>query len=247
MKDTQFKPTTVTTHGVISPAIFYWGTPVVLISSENEDGTTNLAPMSSAWWLGNRCMLGLAAGSHTTLNILRTKQCVLNLASDGMAGAVNALARTTGTPNIDQADPSSGINFFKRTAGYTSVADKFGRANLTPQKSELVQPLRIAECPAQMEAELVDVHTMMKDNGLEAILALEVKVLRTHVIDEIRMPGHPNRIDPEAWSPLIMSFQELYSVNNRKLAKSELAKISEENYRGFSNPIEDGEGLPARP
>jgi len=46
---------------IINPAIFYWGTPVVLISTENLDGSFNLAPMSSAWWLGNRCMLGLGA------------------------------------------------------------------------------------------------------------------------------------------------------------------------------------------
>ncbi len=44
----------------IEPAILYFGTPVVLIGSSNEDGSHNLAPMSSAWWVGWRCMLGLA-------------------------------------------------------------------------------------------------------------------------------------------------------------------------------------------
>ncbi len=39
-------------HRSIEPAIHYWGTPVVLISSLNEDGSTNVSPMSSAWWLG---------------------------------------------------------------------------------------------------------------------------------------------------------------------------------------------------
>jgi len=29
--------------------VLYFGTPVVLISSRNEDGSANLAPMSSAW------------------------------------------------------------------------------------------------------------------------------------------------------------------------------------------------------
>ena len=32
----------------VEPAILYFGTPVVLISTVNEDGTSNLAPMSSA-------------------------------------------------------------------------------------------------------------------------------------------------------------------------------------------------------
>ena len=47
----------------IEPAILYFGTPVVLIGSTNEDGSFNLAPMSSAWWVGWRCMLGLARNS----------------------------------------------------------------------------------------------------------------------------------------------------------------------------------------
>ncbi len=39
-------------HVTIEPSILYPGTPVVLISTQNEDGTANRAPMSSAWWLG---------------------------------------------------------------------------------------------------------------------------------------------------------------------------------------------------
>ena len=38
-------------HVTGEPPILYFGTPVVLISSINEDGSANLAPMSSAFWL----------------------------------------------------------------------------------------------------------------------------------------------------------------------------------------------------
>jgi len=34
-------------HRTVDPAILYFGTPVVLVSTENEDGSANLAPMSS--------------------------------------------------------------------------------------------------------------------------------------------------------------------------------------------------------
>jgi len=37
-------------HRTIHPSILYVGTPVVLIGTVNEDGTPNLAPISSAWW-----------------------------------------------------------------------------------------------------------------------------------------------------------------------------------------------------
>ena len=39
-------------HQLISPAILYLGTPVVLVSTVNENGSYNLAPMSSAFLLG---------------------------------------------------------------------------------------------------------------------------------------------------------------------------------------------------
>ncbi|MEO3745051.1 hypothetical protein [Plantactinospora sp. B5E13] len=41
------------THLTIRPRIWYFGTPVVLVSTENADGTANLAPISSAWALGS--------------------------------------------------------------------------------------------------------------------------------------------------------------------------------------------------
>lgn len=183
-------------------------------------------------------MLGLGAISQSTINLIRTKQCVLNLASDNMTGAINALARTTGSPEILTAQPGEGYKYFKRMNGYEYVPDKFGRAGLTPLNSDLVAPARIAECPAQMEAELVGVYEMMQDVDTKGFIALEVKVLRTHVNEEIRMEGFENRIDPDKWQPMIMSFQELYGLKGKKVDESVLAKISEEEYRGFSNAVE---------
>ncbi|KAG9234009.1 hypothetical protein BJ875DRAFT_424736 [Amylocarpus encephaloides] len=225
-------------HATISPAIFYWGTPVILITTQNPDGTSNIAPMSSAWWLRNRCMLGLGVISQSTINVLRTKRCVLNLASDTMADAINALALTTGSPEILTAHPGEGYKYFKRMNGYEYVPDKFERAGLTSLNSDLVVPARIAECPAQMEAELVGVHEMMKDTDTEGFVALEVKVLRTHVHEDIQMEGVENRIDPDKWQPMIMNFQELYGLKGKKVDESVLAKISEEEYRRFSNAAE---------
>ena len=51
MQDTIEFPTAAATD-IIEPAILYFGTPVVLIGTCNEDGSCNLAPMSSAWWVG---------------------------------------------------------------------------------------------------------------------------------------------------------------------------------------------------
>ena len=101
----------------IDPAILYFGTPVVLISTLNEDGSPNLAPMSSAWWLGRRCMLGLGARSKTPQNLIRTGECVLNLPSNNLVEMVNRLALTTGS---DPVPPH------KAQKGYRLERDKFG-------------------------------------------------------------------------------------------------------------------------
>ncbi|KAF2023364.1 hypothetical protein EK21DRAFT_118839 [Setomelanomma holmii] len=177
--------------------------------------------MSSAWWLGNHCMLGLAATLQTTLNLLRTKQCVLNLASDNMASAVNVLAKTTGSKEVQSAGEQNGSLWFKRRNGYEHVSDKFTHSGLKPIHSSLIRPSRIADCPAQMEAESIAVHEMQQDVSSGALMALEVKIVRTHVHDAIRMAGYENRIDPDKWRPLIMSFQELYGLGE-KVGKSEV-------------------------
>jgi len=209
-------------HSTISPAILYCGSIVVMISTENENGTVNLNVMSSAWWLGHHCMLGLAAGSQTTINLLRTKQCVLNLPSSEMGEQINAIARTTGTEAIPP---------WKRATGYRYVEDKFGCAGLTSQPSNDVRPPCVEECPIEMEAELVDIHEMGKVDWEGAFLALEVKILRLHAEDRIRLAGHADRIDPDKWRPMVMSFQELYGLAAERMVPSKLAQISEELYR----------------
>ena len=136
-------------HRTIEPAILYFGTPVVLVSSLNEDGSYNLAPMSSAWWLGWRCMLGFGARSKTPQNMLRTNKCVLNLPSEAMVSLVDRLALTTGSHPVPE---------FKVQRGYRHEKDKFGIAGLTPIESQVVAPPRVLECPVQLEARVDGVH-----------------------------------------------------------------------------------------
>lgn len=88
----------------------------------------------------------------------------------------------------------------------------------------------------QMEGEVMTNMELMQDlpDRKGVLLAIEVKVLRTHVLDKLRLPGHANRIDPDCWRPMIMSFQELYGLAPRKLAESKLATVQEENYRALT-------------
>jgi flavin reductase (DIM6/NTAB) family NADH-FMN oxidoreductase RutF len=202
-------------HQVTDPAILYFGTPVVLVSTLNPDGTPNLSPMSSAWWLGHRAMLGLANVSQTTINLRREGECVLNLPSAGMVGHVDRIAKTTGTDPVPEG---------KLARGYRHVVDKFGCAGLTAIPSDAVAAPRVAECPVQMEATLVRCH------AFDAFAcAFEVAVERIHADEDIL--AEPDRIDPDAWRPLIMSFQRFYGLADEQVGASRLAEIPEHLYR----------------
>ncbi|MFI5613044.1 flavin reductase family protein [Amycolatopsis sp. NPDC051903] len=214
----------VSPHTPIEPGILYFGTPVVLISTTNEDGSANLAPMSSAFWLGWRAMLGLGARSKTTVNLLRTRECVLNLPSADLAPAVDRLALTTGS---DPVPPG------KTKRGYFHVADKFGRAGFTAVPSETVAPPRVGECPVALEAVLEATHPFATDDPAQSgsVLGLEVRIQRVLVHDAVRRPHTPDHIDPDKWRPLIMSFQKLYGLGPQ-VHESTLARIPERLYRG---------------
>ncbi|MFD4393690.1 flavin reductase family protein [Kitasatospora sp. NPDC058478] len=185
-------------HVVPGLKILYFGTPVVLISSLNEDGTANLAPMSSVWWLGQSCMLGLGNNGQTTANLLREGECVLNLPSSAMVDAVDRIALTTGKPTV--AD-------YKVKQGYRYEPDKFSVAQLTEQASDLVRAPRVAECPVQLECKVVSAHPF---GGPEPhATAFEVEVLRAHVEEDLVIPG-THYVDPLGWDPLIMKFCEFF-------------------------------------
>jgi flavin reductase (DIM6/NTAB) family NADH-FMN oxidoreductase RutF len=217
----------------IEPSILYWGTPVVLNSTENPNGTFNLAPISSAFWLGWRCMLGFEASSQTAQNLLRTGEIVINLVDEKQVDVVNRLSMLTGTNPVPEG---------KSQRGYRFDQDKFGAAGLTPIPSETVRPPRAQECPVQMEAELVQAipamadeydysqHERAADCTLSGILCFEVRIKRVHVDPTILMPGNQNRIDPNAWRPLIMSYCRYYGLGP-ELVESTLARIPEIQYR----------------
>lgn len=208
------------THRDIRPAIHYWGTPVVLVSTRNADGTTNVAPMSSAWWLGWSCMLGFDASSATVANLRRERECVLNLASADDAAIVNALALTTG---------SARVPLHKQLLGYRHEPDKAAAAGITLLPSTTVGAARVAECRVHLEAVVAAVRPFAAADPRMAVpaCAVEVRVVRVHV-DERLLAGE-DRIDPDRWEPLLMSFRALFARGTR-VEPSRLATGSEAAY-----------------
>ncbi len=208
-------------HKTIEPTILYFGTPVVLLSTLNEDGSANLAPMSSAWWLGWSCMLGLGSMGQTSDNLIRTRECVINLPSIHEVSAVDRLALTTGKNPVPER---------KRSWGYRYEAEKFREAGLTPVASETVAAPRVLECPVQMEG-IVHDHRPFGKNV--SAIAFEIHITRLHVDESLlvegRAEGEKSHIDPERWQPLLMSFCRFFGlggeVHPSRLADSDFMKI----------------------
>jgi flavin reductase (DIM6/NTAB) family NADH-FMN oxidoreductase RutF len=188
-------------HKTIEPTILYFGTPVALISTLNPDGSPNIAPMSSAWWLGWSCMLGLGQMSQTSDNLLRTRECVINLPSQDQVAQVDKLALTTGK---DPVPPK------KQGWGYRYEPQKFHHAGFSSVASESVAPPRILECPVQMEG---IVHAIRPFGKNVSANAFEVHITRLHV-DECLLTGSTGKphIDPLRWRPLMMSFCRFFGL-----------------------------------
>lgn len=224
-------------HMSIEPSILYLGTPVVLVSSTNPDGSTNVAPISSCWFLGWTAMLGFDASSQTPHNLERTGECVLNVPSEAQVGQVDALALLTA---------SNPVPPHKRALGYHHAHDKLAAAGLSSQPSELVHPPRVAECPIQLEATVENIQPIAtRDPRIRiAVRAIEVRIRKVHVDDALLVSTERNRIDPLRWRPLMMSFRQFFGLGEC-LHSSRLAQAPESRYAPAPARVERPSAHPA--
>ena len=194
---------------VVYPKILYFGTPVVLLTTLNVDGSSNITPMSSAWALGNRIILGLGEGGHGLANLQRYGECVVNVPGSTLWQKVECLAPYTG------ADP---VPDYKRGI-FRYEKDKFAVSQLAAVHSSHVRPSRIDECPLQIEAKVVDIR-LTGDSPHFAIIEVEAVTVHAHeaiVLDD-------SHIDTGAWRPLIYNFRHYFGLGE-ELGKTFRAEV----------------------
>ncbi|WP_051367399.1 flavin reductase family protein [Hamadaea tsunoensis] len=189
---------------MITPRILYFGTPVVLLSTENSDGSANLAPISSAWALGWTLVLGLGEDGHTARNLAERPDLVVNLPGAGQWAAVERLAPLTGADPVPAGKQSS----------HRHVRDKFGAAGLAPIASVSVRPPRVAECPLQLEARTERIDRAAADG----FFIVQARVLTVHADPSLVIPG-TQHVDPARWHPLIYNFRHYFGLG-RELGHS---------------------------
>jgi flavin reductase (DIM6/NTAB) family NADH-FMN oxidoreductase RutF len=193
------KSSSAESHITIEPSVLYFGTPVVLIATQNADGTANITPMSSVWALGHRVVLGLSPASQGAENIMREGECTLNFPSANLWERVEKIGRSTGRYPVPT---------YKVESGYSYSADKFALGGFTRMSSKAVKSPRIRECPLQFEAKL-----LLERSGNQTIsdghVTLELEVLHVHAAPDIVVPG-TNHIDTRHWNPLFYVFRHYF-------------------------------------
>jgi flavin reductase (DIM6/NTAB) family NADH-FMN oxidoreductase RutF len=170
------------------------------LSTENEDGSANLAPMSSAWALGHVVVLGLGRDGQTGHNLTHRPEMVINFPAAHQWQAVERLAPLTGRYPV----PEDKRDRFRYEPA------KFTAAGLETRASLHVRPPRVAECPLQLEARAADIRL---DSSGEFLL-VEAHVLAVHAESRIVVPG-TDHIDPAAWNPLIYNFRHYFGLGEQ--------------------------------
>lgn len=185
---------------IVHPKILYFGTPVVLLTTLNEDKSSNITPMSSAWALGNRIVLGLGKGGHGLANLRRHGECVVNVPNPALWKNVEALAPLTGANPVPE----------HKKGVFQHSKEKFVASGLTAIQSHHFLPHRIAECPLQIEAKVVDIR--MTGEGTRFGI-IEVEAVTVHAHEGILFDD--SHIDPAAWSPIIYNFRHCFGLGER--------------------------------
>lgn len=182
----------------IKPKIMYYGMPTLLLTTLNEDGTTNISPMSSSWALGDCIVLGIGLGGKALENLKRHPECVINLPSPSLWTHVEKIASFTGVENVPD---------FKLKSGFTYKKNKFEAAQLSPLSSKTVKPVRIKECPIHIEARVMDIRVPEYEPFFAIV---ETKAVHFHALNDIIQKDH--HIDPNKWSPLIYNFRHYFAL-----------------------------------
>lgn len=199
----------------IAPKILYFGTPVALVSTVNEDDSANLAPISSFWALGWTMTLGFLSETKSLKNFERNPDCVVNLPTPSMWERVERLAPLTGQNPVPE----------KKRKQFHFEPDKFAAGSFTPMAAELVAAPRVSECPVHLEARMRRIHSLEGDARLHELgggAAVEIEIVRVHVRKDLVVNDH--YISAEKWQPLIYNFRHYYGLGE-ELGKTFRAEV----------------------
>ncbi len=164
--------------------------PIGWISTISADGVPNAAPFS---WFNAVCadplMVMAAIGKRkgamkdTSTNIRDTGEFVVNIVSEACAE-----------------------NMVQSSADYPPQVNEFEAAGLTPLKSEVVKPDRIAQSPIHIECKLEQI-IALGNNSTDLVIG---RCVRMHIAEQVL--ADDGRIDAAKLRPLARLGRDEYTV-----------------------------------
>lgn len=142
--------------------------PIAFVSTLGEDGIYNVAPFSYFTVLSSKpAVMGIGIGrkrdgtkKDTLVNIEFTKDFVINIVTESLAGAMN-----------------------QASGEYPSHVDEFKEIGLSPSPSDLIRSPRVAESPVNMECRLMEILEFGEAPRMQSFIIGEI--IRVHVKDEL--------------------------------------------------------------
>ena len=157
--------------------------PIGWVSSISEDGINNLAPFSYFNAVGDdppHLMFSTGIGNHkqkdTLINVLATKQFVVNMVTEELVEQMNITAK---------AVPYD--------------VDEFELAGVTPIASEKIKPMRVKESPINFECELVH-HYFLEEHKNGGACVLIGRIIMMHFDDSVLLDNF--KINMESYKPI---------------------------------------------
>ena len=180
------------------PSMFYYGFPVVLLTTTDKDGSADVTPISCTFTLGTNAVIALVKLNKAYHNVMEVPEVVFNLPSAEMWEKVEAIAPYTAQNPVPP----------QKQGKYTYTEDKFAIVGFTKLPSDKVRAPRIAECPIQAEAKVKQV------NDRDNFALIELEFVQVHAQDHLVM--EENKINPLEWHPLIYNFKHYYGLGEHK-------------------------------
>ncbi|MCA6423113.1 MAG: flavin reductase family protein [Flavobacterium sp.] len=157
--------------------------PIGWVSSISEDGINNLAPFSYFNAVGDdppHLMFSTGIGNRTQkdtlVNVLATKQFVVNMVTEELVEQMNITAK---------AVPYD--------------VDEFELAGVTPIASKKIKPMRVKESPINFECELVH-HYFLEDHKNGGACVLIGRIVMMHFDETVLADNY--KINLENYNPI---------------------------------------------
>lgn len=180
------------------PNMFYYGFPIVLLSTIDKEGKANVTPISCSFTIGTNAVIALVKLNKVYHNVMEMPEVVFNFPTAAMWEQVDTIGPYTAQNPVPDAKKDK----------YKYTDDKFSIGGFTQLPSEKVRPPRIAECPMQAEA------IVKRVNDRDTYAIVELEIVQVHAKDYLVMEG--DKINPLEWEPLIYNFKHYYGLGEHK-------------------------------